>query len=85
MRASNSRQSVGDGLALALVLGERKQGGRVTSGYAGNNRVFLRHARHLIRSPRAAAKKLRQPQEFVMIPRLEGERAGRPDPKAGVA
>jgi hypothetical protein len=27
-----------------LVVGERKQGGRVTSGYAGNNRVFLCHA-----------------------------------------
>ena len=39
-----SRQRVCDGLALALVLGERKQGGRVTSGYAGNNRVFLCHA-----------------------------------------
>ena len=31
-------------VALALILGERKQGGRVTSGYAGNNRVFLCHA-----------------------------------------
>src|SRR6202042_2580674 len=39
-----SRQRVCDGRALALVLGERKQGGRVTSGYAGNNRVFLCHA-----------------------------------------
>ena len=39
-----SRQGVRDGLALALVLGERKQGGRVTSGYAGNNGVFLCHA-----------------------------------------
>ena len=37
------RQPLGDGLGLAIVLGERKQGGRVTSGYAGNNRVFLCH------------------------------------------
>ena len=44
MRASNLAKRVCDGLALALVLGERKQGGRVTSGYAGNNRVFLCHA-----------------------------------------
>ncbi len=44
MRASNLAKRVRDGLALALVLGERKQGGRVTSGYAGNNRVFLCHA-----------------------------------------
>ena len=83
-----SGQRVGHGLGLAIVLGERKQGRRVTSGYAGNDRVFLRHARHLARpsSPlRAAAPKPRQPQEFVMISRLKCERYGRPDPKAGVA
>ena len=44
MRASNLANASATASALALVLGERKQGGRVTSGYAGNNRVFLCHA-----------------------------------------
>ena len=50
-----SRQSVGDGVGLTLVLGEREQGGGVAPGDAGNDRVFLCQARHLkgVESPHA--------------------------------
>ena len=50
---------VGDGVGLAIVLGERKQGGGVASGYARNDRVVvLCQARHLSKAPKAHAAPL---------------------------
>ena len=87
MRASNFAKASATASALALVLGERKQGGRVTSGYAGNNRVFLCHARHLRRRLNSAApppRRLREPRKFLTIPRSKLSARPKPARKAGL-
>ena len=79
-----SRQCFGDGVGLALVMGEREQGGRVASRNSRNDRVVLCQAPHLVAGlpkPTRSAPKRRQPQEFPMFPGLEFERADWLGPK----
>ena len=87
MRASNLVNASATESAFALVLGERKQGGRIASGYAGNNRVFFCHAATSeddSLKPAASPKASREPRKFLTIPR--SKLSARPEParKAGL-
>ena len=86
--ASNSRERLGDGVGLALVLGEREQGGGVAARDSRNDRVVLCQARHLVQgvhAPTRCRPNGANPQEFAMNPLLENERAGGSALKARVA
>ena len=76
-----ARQRGGDDLGLALVVGEREQRGRVTSGYAGDNRVlFGQIACHLVDEktlPRRLSEGRDDPRRFSTFnrPRARGQAA----------